>query len=309
MKQRYHVGATALLLLTFLFSPPVQAQVTVSGAGSSETNGLYNQGSDLNEKKRFQHSTNPEYEVRWSGSQWRVENTFFSDLYYTNTVDCGTQPPDIGWVVGDFGNPPAPTVSGDVCTLSVELTNFEARSDGEDVQLAWQTSSETNNAGFEVQRAVINEARELRDNWETLGFVEGHGTTGTPRTYSFQAENLPPGRQLFRLKQIDYDGVFTFTAEVETLIEAPEGYHLSPPYPNPFNPSTAFTLTVSQEQQVEVSVYDVLGQRVAVLHQGTLRAQEAHRFTFDAVTLPSGTYLIRAMGERFTTTRRVLLVK
>ena len=95
----------------------------------------------------------------------------------------------------------------------------------------------------------------------------------------------------------------------QDLAEAPEGYVLSAAYPNPFNPQTHFTLAVAVRQRVTVAVYDALGRRVARLHGGMLAAGQVHRFAFDAAGLPSGLYVIRAIGERFAAARRVVLVR
>ncbi len=91
--------------------------------------------------------------------------------------------------------------------------------------------------------------------------------------------------------------------------EAAETFLLTAAYPNPFNPSTQFSLTVTRTQHVRVEVYNLLGHRVAVLHEGVMEAQERYLFTFEAGNLPSGLYLIRAAGEQFTSTQRVTLLK
>lgn len=91
--------------------------------------------------------------------------------------------------------------------------------------------------------------------------------------------------------------------------ETPDTYRLTPPYPNPFNPQTQFTLTVSEAQHVIVEVYNMLGRRVEVLHDGRLTAEQAYTFTFEAGNEPSGIYLIRVTGEQFTTTQRITLLK
>ncbi len=194
--------------------------------------------------------------------------------------------------------------------LPVELVSFEAQVDGQDVLLRWETVSETNNAGFEIQEISKNvEATYTSpEEWQVLGFVEGYGTTLEPQTYDYHVETLEPGKHGFRLKQIDFDGTFAYSPEVEVTIEVPGIYHLSPAYPNPFNPYTRLTLTVAQRQHVRVEVFNVLGRRVALLHDGTLDANTAYRFQFDAGTLPSGLYLMQATGERFTATRMATLV-
>ncbi len=88
-----------------------------------------------------------------------------------------------------------------------------------------------------------------------------------------------------------------------------EGYVLTPAYPNPFNPSTTFSLTVDVRQQVAVEVFNLLGQRVDVLFEGMMEEDETRTFTFDGSDLPSGIYLYRVTGSRFVATRHVTLLK
>ncbi|MEM8485323.1 MAG: CSLREA domain-containing protein [Bacteroidota bacterium] len=87
------------------------------------------------------------------------------------------------------------------------------------------------------------------------------------------------------------------------------GFALSPAYPNPFNPQTNFTLQVEQHQSVRVTVHDLLGRTVALIHDGPLAAQATHSFTFNAAGLASGSYLLRVAGEHFVDTRNLLLTK
>lgn len=92
--------------------------------------------------------------------------------------------------------------------------------------------------------------------------------------------------------------------------EIVETFRLSPAYPNPFNPATQFTLTVAASQHVTLAVYNVLGRHIETLHEGPLAGQQTYQFTFEpAADAPSGLYLIRATGERFTSTERIMLLK
>lgn len=186
--------------------------------------------------------------------------------------------------------------------LPVELTSFDAVADFKDVILRWETASETNNAGFEVQVAE-------GDTFRAIDFVDGYGTTEQAKSYTYRVDAMAVGRHVFRLKQIDYDGTFEYSPEVEIAIELPEVYALSAAYPNPFNPQTQFTLSVAREQQVQVTVYDVTGRQVAELFNGVMTAHQAHPFTFDASHLPSGVYFYRAVGEAFVTSRSMVLQK
>lgn len=187
-------------------------------------------------------------------------------------------------------------------SLPVEIASFEAVADGEVVQLAWRTTSERNNAGFEVQ------VRSQGD-FTPVGFVDGQGTTSTPQAYTYRVDNLMPGRYEFRLKQVDLDGTFTYSPVVAVSVEVPGTYALSDVYPNPFNPRAQFTLAVEQAQHVRIAVYNLLGEEVALLHDGTLAGETTHTFAFEAGTLPSGLYLVRVAGERFTAVRQALLLK
>ena len=91
--------------------------------------------------------------------------------------------------------------------------------------------------------------------------------------------------------------------------ETPAAYTLSAAYPNPFNPSTTFTLSVQERQKVVVQVFNLLGQPVARLFEGTMQAGETRSFSFDAGSLPSGIYIYRITGERFTAARQMTLIK
>ncbi len=189
------------------------------------------------------------------------------------------------------------------CVIPVELGSFNSTVDGNDVILSWNTHSETNNSGFEVQHWTSDTPLEV------LGFAEGHGTTTEAQNYSFRATDLEPGSHTFRLKQIDFDGAYEYSAEVEVTVGVVGTHLLSEVYPNPFNPQAQFNLAVSSSQDVTIAVYDVMGRRVAMLHEGQLDANETYNFTVDGSNLASGAYFVRIAGETFAEARRITLLK
>lgn len=189
-------------------------------------------------------------------------------------------------------------------SLPVELTSFKVLLEADDALLQWETASETNNAGFEVQWKM-----KQSGTWETLGFVAGKGTTTEAQSYQYRATNLAPGTHVFRLRQVDFDGTFAYSPEVEVVSDLPEAYQVSSVYPNPFNPHARLTVAVARDQQVRVEVFNTLGQRVGTLHEGRLDANTSHVFSLDGSSLPSGLYLFRVTGETFTSTQRALLLK
>ncbi len=188
--------------------------------------------------------------------------------------------------------------------LPVELIAFDVFIDEDVVSLTWETASEDNNAGFEVD--AYNETTAL---WETLTFIEGAGTVAIPTQYRYDLRDAAQRYTKYRLKQIDFDGAVTIGPEVEVVHELPGPYILSDAYPNPFNPTTNFTLTLAASQNVDILLYDMMGRVVKPVQSGQLSANTVHHFQVDASGLPSGNYFYRVVGDVFEDSRRVVLMK
>lgn len=193
-------------------------------------------------------------------------------------------------------------------TLPVELTSFNVRVDGNRAALEWETATETNNAGFEVQYQRGDKPTE-KSTWTTLDFVDGNGTTSKPQTYRYETKELSIGTYHFRLKQVDFDGAFEYSPTVEVALTMTEAFKLSAPYPNPFQHRANVALTLAEQQNVQIALYNTLGQRVALVHDGPLSPNTKHEFNVDGNRLPSGLYLMRARGESFSATRRLTHVR
>lgn len=198
-----------------------------------------------------------------------------------------------------------PVVVGiNTAPLMTILSSFEARTRRHVVQLRWVTEREVNNRGFEVQHRAEGE-----EEWKVVGRVRGHGTTNKPKRYRWVGKRFAAGIHGFRLRIVSKDGSFQYSPELEVEVEGKSQGMMSEPYPNPFNPQTAMTLTVDTPQHVRVVAYDLLGREVAVLFDGPLAAGQAQHVVFDAGHLATGTYLLRAEGETFVTTTRAVLTK
>lgn len=192
-----------------------------------------------------------------------------------------------------------------VKVLPVELATFEGVADGPDVVLSWKTTTETNNAGFEVQH---KEARERggTGEWETLTFVEGAGTTGKPQSYEHRATGLARGTHLFRLKQVDLDGSATFSKEIEVALGVPDRFALGGAYPNPAEARATIPFDVSRRAHVRMVLYDVLGRRVATLVDGK-RPPGRHLVRLEAGRLASGLYFYRIQMGSFRATKKLVV--
>jgi hypothetical protein len=176
--------------------------------------------------------------------------------------------------------------------LPVELKSFSASVNDNSVNLNWTTATEINNRGFEVERSA-NDGRFI-----TVGFVNGKGTTNDPQKYSFSDNNLTVGKYSYRLKQVDFNGTFSYSDVVEVDMNVPVEFSLNQNYPNPFNPSTTIQFGLTEDADVKLAVYNMIGEEVALL-VNEFRTAGTHQVTFNASGLPSGTYVYRleANGE------------
>jgi len=125
--------------------------------------------------------------------------------------------------------------------VPVELSSFTAENVDGEVVLKWQTATETNNQGFEVERSQKLNVKSQTD-WAKISFVEGKGTTTEMTEYIYKDKIINPGNYVYRLKQIDFDGTVSYSDEIEIDITGPKEFTLYQNYPNPFNPSTTINL-------------------------------------------------------------------
>jgi hypothetical protein len=192
-------------------------------------------------------------------------------------------------------------------TIPIELTSFNASVSNNDVVLNWVTASELNNSGFEVEKQV-GSGQSAVGNWEKIGFVEGNGTTAETNYYSFEDKNLSSGTYQYRLRQIDFDGSFEYSNVIEVEIDIPNEFSLSQNYPNPFNPSTTIQFSIPQPVNVKLTVYNLLGERIALLLDRYLESG-THSVTFSAEDLNSGLYFYKIEADKFTAIRKLILLK
>ncbi len=210
-----------------------------------------------------------------------------------------------------------PFVSTPSSSLPVELIAFNAIMNEGRVLLDWQTATEVNNYGFEIERTLSSLGNYENGQWENIGFVQGHGNSNSPKSYEFIDDNPPIGSLKYRLKQIDTDGSFQYygqTSEVANGItnveneQLPEDFQLSQNYPNPFNPRTKIEFAVPEDSRVKLVVYNSLGQLVTILVDQNMHAGYYNKY-FDADALSSGMYIYRLVvnGKAFKTNKMVLL--
>lgn len=186
-------------------------------------------------------------------------------------------------------------------TIPVKLVTFNAEAENDDVLLSWKTATETNNRGFAIERNTVS-------GFEQIAFIEGKGTSASFQEYNFTDKNAGEGNHSYRLKQIDFNGSFSYSGIVEIYIGNPEKFQLLQNYPNPFNPSTKISYDLSKSSNVSLRIYDVLGNEVAVL-VNSFQVSGKYQITFDAAELSSGMYLCSFISGDIVKSIKMNLIK
>jgi hypothetical protein len=209
----------------------------------------------------------------------------------TDVLSSSSRDDEIAW----YENAPG-------ANLPVELARFTAATSGEAVTLRWSTTSEENNAGFDVERSTDGET------FTTIGFEPGVGTTEEAQSYRFVDGDAPFSTTLFyRLRQVDTDGTFEYSPVVEVQV-TPSAVALLPVAPNPVSASARLRYELPEATTVRLQVFDLLGRRVATLADGEKPAGR-HEVSWQSSGLASGTYFVRLQAGSTAQTQMLRLVR
>ncbi len=189
-------------------------------------------------------------------------------------------------------------------SLPVELNSFTSLILNNRIQLNWQTSTEVNNYGFQIERTSTS----LNDIWGKIGFVNGNGNSNSPKNYTFTDSPIGGTKFQYRLKQIDFDGKFEYSPIIEVELELPASFSVQQNFPNPFNPTTTIKYELPQNSFVSIKVYDSIGRELkSLINQYQERGLQ--QVKFDASGLPSGIYYYTINAGNYSATRKMLLIK
>jgi len=190
-------------------------------------------------------------------------------------------------------------------TLPVELSSFSAVSASGKVNLNWATATEKNNSGFSIERKSDNQ------NWQTIGFVSGFGTSTEKHNYSFSDQFAGSGKYFYRLRQTDFNGTFEYSQVVEVLL-TPSEFKMYNNYPNPFNPSTIISYDLPTDAFVTLKVYNTTGEQVAELvNEYQASGKYSKSFTTSSISnaLPSGIYFAELRANEKVQRMKMMLLK
>ncbi len=183
-----------------------------------------------------------------------------------------------------------------VASLPVELVRFQARAEGKSALLTWETASEKNNAGFEVQQS------ENGHDWTPVGFVPSRLNSTAANSYSFSVHDLWPGAHYFRLRQTDLDGSDALSEQRSVQIKG--GGLRAELLPNLVRDQCRLHLAAEESTPVQIEVY-YADARPTGLHWAFNLEQEME-LPLAVDGLPTGTYLVVVQTERGRTTLRMV---
>ncbi|RPH94239.1 T9SS C-terminal target domain-containing protein [candidate division KSB1 bacterium] len=221
------------------------------------------------------------------------------DTFWLSHPNCAAQ---VTWAVGDSNG----TIDG---PLPVELLSLSAGVLPEGIELQWNTASETNNDFFEIMRGNSETGEFSR-----IATLASQGNSATEHRYEYLDRDVTAGQTYwYYLADVDMSGTRTEhremmrSATMTSAAELPSDYSLSA-YPNPFNPSTTISFSITEAGNVRMDVYDVSGRWIRTLTDEN-REAGSYAVTFNANDLPSGIYFVRMEANAFHATRKVVLMK
>jgi hypothetical protein len=187
-------------------------------------------------------------------------------------------------------------------TLPVKYTSFTAVALNDDAVLSWNTASEINNSGFEIERSI--DGRQF----DNVAFVKGAGNTSGIRNYHYtdaKAFELAKSDLLYyRLKQVDFDGTYTYSTIVKVNNTSDVSATLSL-YPNPYTSELTVSFT-STDGNATIDMMDIQGK--VVMSQVMQTKAGINTFPVNkASALQSGIYFVRIQANGQT--QMVKLIK
>jgi lysophospholipase L1-like esterase len=203
--------------------------------------------------------------------------------------------------------------------IPAELENFSSLTDNDKIVLTWNTTFEMSNYGFEIERS------EQNVGWESIGFVAGAGNSRKKISYSYVDDSLQStGIYNYRLKVIEINGYYKYSSwtsatinvitSTKNVANSPKVFNLEQNFPNPFNPTTLIKYTLPKVSRVNITVFNLLGQKVAALVNSVQNAGTYEKI-WNAGNLSSGTYfyILNAVSingqHEYNSSKKMILLK
>ena len=119
---------------------------------------------------------------------------------------------------------------------------------------------------------------------------------------------IDQGKYFYRLKQIDFNGTFEYSNEIEVEVRLLDKFSLEQNYPNPFNPTTTIGYVLQERSNSKLTLLNAIGEEIAILANEE-QDKGYHKVEFDASNLASGIYFYRIQTGNFIDTKKMVLLR
>jgi len=196
-------------------------------------------------------------------------------------------------------------------SLPVELSLFTATPGNGIITLKWLTESEIENLGFNIYRSTKSNDEFLMLNAE---LIAGAGSSSEKHEYSYVDQDVKNGiTYWYKLEDIDYNGKTEFHGPISATVLGPKEFCLHSNYPNPFNPVTTISYDLAEDVYVELTVYNMIGEKVTTLVKGNQPAGyynvEWDGRNSQGRIVPSGMYFLKISAGSYNKTNKMVFVK
>jgi len=196
---------------------------------------------------------------------------------------------------------PSASIGGiEVCpldiSLPVELSSFEGSVGSSGNALSWTTLSESNTSHFSLERSEGNEAP-----FTEIALVNAAGFSQTEISYQF-IDNDPPGKASYRLRMVDFDGGYEYSANIELLRDLSFG--LKSIYPSITSSSATAVVENSNDESLTISIFDTFGRLVSQKPEDL--SSGVHKLRLNLEGQSAGVYFVEISNGKQSETGRVL---
>ncbi len=159
--------------------------------------------------------------------------------------------------------------------LPVKLIIWKAKKDRETILLNWETAGETNNKGFEIEKSINGK------DWKKIGWLKAFGAA---HHYTFTDKNPITGANFYRLKQLDWDGIYTYSSVKVTTFTKENRLSIFP------NPTTDFIIVKANDTERNQQV-KILNQEGKMVISTSIKDGK-----IDVQSLKNGIYYLQLVG-------------
>ncbi|MBL0026221.1 MAG: T9SS type A sorting domain-containing protein [Saprospiraceae bacterium] len=169
--------------------------------------------------------------------------------------------------------------------------------------ISWSTAREANVSHYEVERKLDGE----KDFNPIPGIVAAKGNSNQISSYNHPDLDVDkPGSYVYRVKQIDFDGLFAYSKLVKVVVSAENSIEI---YPNPAKNETNIQVSVSSDATVMIELFDGISKLVRVLKKSDVQVTGSVIYNMNLSDIPAGVYNVAITVDGVTTQKKLIRIE